>query len=129
MNSSASDKPTRCHLCGTLEGHGLIDKGYAYAIECPDWNGTFYVVRKSEVDAGKLRLLVSEEKERIWRYFIRRLNEQGFSSPLIAKTRFVERIYDGYWSGYKAATQAVNELVNSIVSAEKIDRVGWVVIP
>jgi len=119
--------PKRCHLCNTLEGHTLVDKGYVYAIECPEWNGTFYVVSKSEVDASKLRSLSREEQDRIWRYYVIRLNERGLGLPMIPKTRFTERIYDGYWSSYRQATQAVDELVNNIVSGEEIRRAGWVV--
>jgi hypothetical protein len=118
-----------CPECGNLEGHRVDIKTYAVVIKCPK-GLTFYTVRRAQIEAwSKSRHHLhpkSEEKERIWRYYLRRLHEE--SAPLFAESKkwINQRIYEGYFASYKEMTEAVNDLVRQIASAEEINQVAWI---
>jgi len=118
-----------CPECRTLDGHYVETKTYAVAIRCPEMHLTYFLVKKTDVEAwSKARHYLrpnSEQKERIWRYYLKRLQDEGV--PLLAESKkwFDERIYEGYFASYDKITEAVNDLIKDIASAKEMERVAW----
>jgi hypothetical protein len=87
-------------------------------------------VKAIDIENNRIRHLRSDEKERIERFFVSKLNERGLLSCMdyaTFKHYLREHIFEGWWESYEAARRAVERLVNDLASDKAIPEVVWVV--